>query len=77
MCVKGCVVILSEVVRVHFMEKLASEQRLAVPEGISHVGMRKRILSRGSSLCKGPEAGVFLEKRRRPVWLELGRGDRD
>lgn len=46
------------------MEKLASEQRLAVPEGISHVGMRRRILGRGSSLCKVPEAGMFLGEKK-------------
>lgn len=39
-----------------------SEQELAVHGGVSHVGMRRRILSRGSSLWKGLEAGVFLEK---------------
>lgn len=27
----------------------------------------------GNRMCKGPKAGVFLEKRRRPVWLEPGR----
>lgn len=45
------------------MEKLASEKRLAVPGGISHVGMRRRILDRGNSLYKGPEADMFLEKK--------------
>lgn len=38
---------------------------------MSQVGVR--IPGRGSSLCKGTEAGLFLGKWSRPVWLESGR----
>lgn len=61
---------MSEVVRVCLIEKLTSKQRLVIHGGVSHVGMRRRIPSRGSSLYKDPKTGEFLDKGKRPKWLQ-------